>query len=272
MQCKICQTESLELFRNKVLNKYDIQYFYCRECGFIQTENPFWLEEAYNKSITRSDTGIIARNFLMAEKIAPVIYFFLNRKGTFVDWGGGYGLFVRIMRDIGFDFKWHDPYSCNIFAEHFEFDQTSKVEALTCWEVFEHLPDPLQELHAMLEFGDTVIFSTRLHKFNQENIDRTWDYFSPEHGQHIAFYTYETLQRIANLHNLYLYSNRDDLHILSRHKPGPAWLVNLMLCSKRRSCLFIAEIIKLLCSSKTISDSNLIKTGNQTCELMEAQI
>ncbi len=40
----------------------------------------------------------------------------------FLDYAGGYGVFTRLMRDIGFDFYWHDPYTQNLFANGFEKD------------------------------------------------------------------------------------------------------------------------------------------------------
>lgn len=43
MKCKICHHEVDKLFKEKVLNKYNIQYYKCPQCGFIQTEKEFWL-------------------------------------------------------------------------------------------------------------------------------------------------------------------------------------------------------------------------------------
>ncbi len=43
MICKICNHESKHLFQGKILGKYKITYFHCRHCGFLQTEEPYWL-------------------------------------------------------------------------------------------------------------------------------------------------------------------------------------------------------------------------------------
>ena len=45
-ECNICGNSSAFLFEAEVLNKYDAKYFKCQNCGFIQTENPYWLNEA----------------------------------------------------------------------------------------------------------------------------------------------------------------------------------------------------------------------------------
>jgi len=53
----------------------------------------------------------MSRN-ISSSKITAVILFFLFKKfGKFLDFGGGYGIFTRLMRDIGFDFYWYDPHS-----------------------------------------------------------------------------------------------------------------------------------------------------------------
>ena len=48
--------------------KYQIDYFFCKNCGFLQTEKPYWLEEAYKDSINDSDTGYLQRNVLFSKK------------------------------------------------------------------------------------------------------------------------------------------------------------------------------------------------------------
>ena len=113
--CKICNSESNKIFTRKILNKYDIGYFQCSKCGFIQTDEPYWLKEAYQHVFNIEDTGIVRRNILFAKRTAGIIFFLFDKNTSFVDYGGGTGLFVRLMRDYGFDFYWKDPYSQNIY-------------------------------------------------------------------------------------------------------------------------------------------------------------
>ncbi|MEJ2506837.1 MAG: hypothetical protein P8Y81_11315 [Ignavibacteriaceae bacterium] len=63
--CKICSSESKYVFSATVLQKYDVKYFHCPECGFLQTEEPYWLDEAYSSAIGAEDTGLIALNILL---------------------------------------------------------------------------------------------------------------------------------------------------------------------------------------------------------------
>jgi len=80
---------------------------------------PYWLDEAYGDAISVLDTGLIQRNLHIAERLAPLLYFLFDHKAPYLDVAGGYGMLVRLMRDIGFDFYWSDKYCRNLFAECF---------------------------------------------------------------------------------------------------------------------------------------------------------
>jgi len=116
MICKICSSNSELFSRAEILYKYSIQYFKCPDCGFIQTEESYWLEEAYSEVINRSDIGLLARNLDLSKTTKAILLFLFDKKKLFLDYGAGYGVFVRLMRDFGFDFYWMDKYSDNLFA------------------------------------------------------------------------------------------------------------------------------------------------------------
>jgi hypothetical protein len=58
-----------------------------------------------------------------------------------MDFGGGYGMFVRLMRDLGFDLYWQDKSCKHLFAAELEVREvpSRKSEFLTTFDVFEHL-------------------------------------------------------------------------------------------------------------------------------------
>ena len=120
LDCRICSFSAQEVFSSNLLNKYIVKYFQCSKCGYVQTETPFWLEEAYAKSINDSDTGMMMRSLWHRNVASTLIYLFFDKNGKFLDYGGGYGVFVRLMRDIGFDYYWQDKYRENLFAQGFE--------------------------------------------------------------------------------------------------------------------------------------------------------
>lgn len=215
--CNICQTPQEHIFTGIILQKYKIKYYLCPKCGFINTEKPYWLEEAYSDAIADSDTGYVYRNLDFAKRISRILKQNFDKNAKFLDYGAGYGMFVRLMRDYGFKFQYYDLYCKNLFAIGLEIPDGQRVDAYTALEVFEHLEDPTAEIEKMLKHTDTIIFSTLLRKNNFKTIDEWW-YFTPETGQHISIFTKESLLELARKFDLKLYSNGKDLHVLSRKK------------------------------------------------------
>ena len=214
MYCNICHSTSLPFEKAIILNKYNIQYYSCGNCGFIQTELPYWLDEAYSSAIARSDIGLIGRNIKLSNFCSAFIPMFSIREGSFLDYGGGNGMFVRIMRDQGFEFYWQDKHASNQFAEGFEAPQGRKFSLLTAFEVFEHLPQPLEVIADMFKYSDTLIFTTRLLP-RWDIKPNEWWYFTPDTGQHVSLYSRESLELIAKKFNVQLSSNGISLHVLS---------------------------------------------------------
>jgi len=98
MACKICGQPTSTYGNAIVLNKYQACYLQCCSCGFVQVENPCWLTEAYADTITSGDLGLVARNLSNSKICRTLIPVFFEPNGRFLDYGGGYGLFVRMMR------------------------------------------------------------------------------------------------------------------------------------------------------------------------------
>lgn len=218
MQSKITGGETTLLFTARILNKYDINYYRCNQTGFIQTEAPYWLEEAYSSAITKLDVGLAYRNITLTERVSDILVRHFNYKGVFLDYAGGYGLFTRLMRDNGFNFYHVDPYCQNLFAEYFELKDLpadTRFELVTAFEVFEHLSDPLPEVKKMLEYADTLLFSTELQPAKIDTPD-DWAYFATETGQHIAFYNEASLKYIAEKLGYHFYTDGKSLHLFTK--------------------------------------------------------
>jgi hypothetical protein len=138
----------------------------------------------------------------------------------YIDYGGGTGLLVRLMRDLGYDFYRYDPYSNNVFARGFDTSDISnpgKFEILTAFEVFEHVEKPMETVKEMFGFSDTIVFSTLLQPTDPRALNpQQWTYFAPQTGQHISFYTTRSLETIASAFSCNLYSDEEDMHILTK--------------------------------------------------------
>src|SRR5438270_8525635 len=63
--CCVCETATGFFVTGLILDKYSVRFFRCPNCGFIQTENPHWLQEAYATPIVTSDVGYVSRNLAM---------------------------------------------------------------------------------------------------------------------------------------------------------------------------------------------------------------
>lgn len=220
MKSKITGGRTEVLFTARILNKYDVTYFKCLDTGFIQTEEPYWLEEAYSEAITKLDIGLVSRNEELRNKTAEIIESCFHGNAKFLDYAGGYGLFTRMMRDKGYDFYHHDNYCKNIFAEFFDLsdcDQEDDFELVTAFEVFEHLADPLGEITKIASLGKNMLVTTTLQPEKLDSIDDWW-YFIPETGQHISFYTLGTLEYIAKELGMHLNSNGSNLHLFTKER------------------------------------------------------
>jgi 2-polyprenyl-3-methyl-5-hydroxy-6-metoxy-1,4-benzoquinol methylase len=217
--CKICSCSSDLLFTKKVLNKYDVKYYQCSNCKFIQTEQAHWLNEAYENIITSLDIGLVGRNIYVSTVTAALLHNFFNTRGKYLDYGGGYGMLVRLMRDKGYDFYRQDKFCENLFSKNFDIEDISHngdFELVTAFELFEHLINPLGEIESMLGYSNSIFFSTELQP--ERNNINTWEYLALETGQHIALYHKNTLKEIARKFNLNLYSNGRNLHLLTVKK------------------------------------------------------
>lgn len=232
MNCKICHSAVKELFNAEVLLKHKVSYYQCANCDFIQTEQPYWLAEAYREAISSLDIGYLTRNLVFTEITEQLIRDYFDTSKQFLDYGGGYGMFVRLMRDRGFHFYRQDLYCENLFARYLDITdlgtvQPRQFELLTAFEVFEHLEDPLSEIEQMFQYSDSILFSTELQPNQHFSSTADWWYFVPESGQHIALFSKKSLQVLAQIFKCNLYSNGSTLHLLSKRsfKKDPVQIV-----------------------------------------------
>jgi Methyltransferase domain len=235
--CRICSSSARPVFTHEVLEKYDCTYYLCATCGALQTEDPFWLEEAYASPVAAADTTILWRNMYLARAMSVLLYFLFDPRGRFLDAAGGYGLFTRLMRDVGFDYYWTDKHAPNLTARGFEVDSDAagSFTAVTAFEVLEHLADPMAFVDELLETTrtDTIVFTTELFDGGPPAPDE-WMYYAFATGQHISFYQKSTLEFIGKRFGMHFHTSRTKwwflggmgLHVWTRKKINPlAWRV-----------------------------------------------
>ena len=221
MKCRLCGAEAWDFGHLKMLHRVEVSYFRCTRCEYVQTEQPHWLEAAYSSALSALDVGAVSRNKRFEVVTQAIIQAFLNSDGRYVDYGGGHGLFVRLMRDRGFDFLWSDKYAENLYARGFEHAPSSgPLAGVTAFEVFEHLVDPAGEIAQMLAMAPNLFFSTMLMPPSLPKPGEWW-YYVPETGQHVGIFAEASLRWVAREHGLHFNTNGVGLHLFSKNPVHP---------------------------------------------------
>jgi hypothetical protein len=249
-RCRVCGATSRRVFSKAVIG-HPVDYFECDRCGYLQTETPWWLDEAYGSAINDVDTGIMMRNRLNVGRVIMTLASYGLLHGRVIDHAGGYGILVRLLRDAGVMAFWRDKYCENLLARGFEADGTAS-DMLTAFEVFEHLIEPLVELRAMLEEAPVVLLSTELITAPSTPAPDWW-YLGPEHGQHIGFFRYRTLAHMAEATQCRLASDGQSVHLFSKRPIPRTW--HRMLRAGRLWPL----VARLKLRSRTMDDFNTLR-------------
>ncbi|MDK3159966.1 class I SAM-dependent methyltransferase [Kamptonema cortianum] len=201
--CPVCNGTFEESGKVVVRGKYNVSVVTCLKCGFTTFPHVCWLDEAYANAITPSDIGYVNRNISWSGIVSRLYVYHELPIANYVDYGSGYGMFVRLMRDNGYHFHSYEPYCKNLFAQYTtaSTERFGNYECLTAFEVFEHLSDINESFQEMLGFSDCILFSTDLISTPIPSFD-SWSYYGFEHGQHISFWTQEALGIMAIRHGL----------------------------------------------------------------------
>lgn len=259
MLSPITQKPMKPVFQKTILQKYNVTYFQCEESGFLTTESPYWLNEAYQSAIACTDTGLVQRNLSNSRWLSVAIKLLLSPKGKYLDIAGGYGLLARLMRDEGFDFYTIDKYCTNIFAPLFEPDKTFSANALCAFEVLEHIENPVSFISENFSHYncETLFFSTLTFP-NGTLPPEDWWYFSCDTGQHISFYQKKTLQMIADSLSLNYYCFSTGLHLIT-NKQINVFKKNILSQKKLTTLLYFLFFLFYSPESKIWKDHLLLK-------------
>jgi hypothetical protein len=191
-RCRLCEGQTAPVFQKLLLGKFTVSFLRCAQCGSLQSEEPYWLAEAYSPSVDAIDTGA-AQRVLYSVALTHCVMRLLGYR-TALDFGGGSGLLCRLLRDAGHDAYWYDQYSASGYATGFAGAPGDTYDLVTSFEVIEHFPNPRDDL-ALLFSGKPKALLLMTELYTGQNED--WSYLAPEEGQHIFFYSPEALHRVG---------------------------------------------------------------------------
>lgn len=219
--CRLCGGDTIHSFRTTVRLSLEVAFERCRDCGSLQTEVPYWTDEAYADPRRILDIDAVQRNLSQARaaflllRLVPQL-----RARPTLDWGAGDGLLVRLLRDWGVDCRYGDRYAQNLFAPGHEHTAGTQYGLVTAFEVWEHLAEPRVDLAEIFALHPTAhLVSTGLYRGQ----DQGWSYLNTLTGRHVFFYSPAAIRWIAEQHryehlvirNLILFTEPG---LLSRHR------------------------------------------------------
>jgi methyltransferase family protein len=196
--CRLCAAPMYLQFTLPVMDCHQVGYYKCSGCLSLQTEKPYWLDRAYSGEVETLDVGRVQRNVLNAMLCAQILDALgvLNREPC-LDWGAAEGLFVRLMRDRGFNFFSFDKYCRPLYTGPFQTKAPADLAPfiVTAFEVLEHFPEPALDLAEIFALKPRLLLATTECYDDQKD---DWWYLAPFHGQHVFFYSQAGLKWVAN--------------------------------------------------------------------------
>jgi hypothetical protein len=255
MNCRVCNEKSGKSCFQGVIFGIPVDYFDCKFCSYMQTQTPTWLDKAYESTIDITDTGIMQRNLQNVNLVISSLLAMNKLHGTVLDYSGGYGFLVRMLRDQGIDAYWTDLYTENLVARGFEHNPGMSIDLITAFEAFEHYEYPTKEMENLFNISPNLLFSTTLIP-NPTPKPGDWWYYGLNHGQHIGFFRVRTLKYLAKKYNKHLITDGHSLHIMTEKRiSNTKWKI----ISKFQR--IVHYMLRKTLTSKTWSDS--INLANQ---------
>jgi SAM-dependent methyltransferase len=234
-ECKICGGVSPLLgvvdfhkscieAQGKILNisGKPIYYRRCNACGFVFTDVfDDWSAGAFRKYIYNNDYITVDPNYAgsRATSNAKAVEKTFQASRTTIsvlDYGGGSGLFARVLGEAGFRATTYDPFS------NFSAHPQGLFELITCFEVMEHVPFPdiaVAEMGGLLAAEGVILFSTLTQPANFDELGLRWWYVAPRNG-HVSIYSRRALTILFEKHGLQLFSLTDLVHMAYRKLPA----------------------------------------------------
>ena len=234
--CKICGSastlygvvdfnRSCEEVRGRFLplSGVPVNYRRCPTCGFLFTDSfDRWTEADFKEHIHNDDYVVVDPDYVETRPAANaglINHLFERDKARLrvLDYGGGNGVLSQALTAAGFlSAQTYDPFS----PEHATLPG-EMFDIVTCFETFEHSPNPLATIDVIAERTadpGIVIFSTLVQPEDFDNLGLNWWYIGPRNG-HISLFTRQALGMAWESRGYTFGSFDDNLHVAFRRCP-----------------------------------------------------
>jgi hypothetical protein len=235
--CPICQSPTFRLFTVMIQFENSRDLYRCPKCGFSFYPSQDWINGSFSDELNSLDVGSVERVLLVCDFLSEFIYSEKLTEAKFLDYGGGYGLQTRIMRDRGFNFNNFDPHTQPLFSKYFTGEPCGRYDLISLIEVSLHFENPVVEFTKIMELGDYLVFTSVV---PGKDFGPEWWYITGESGQHIAFYPLSSLMEIAHQLGVMFSSDGRFFHVF--HKKPLRLKTRILLRS--RILMFAFAIVR----------------------------
>ena len=214
--CRLCMAPTNFKFARTAIDGENICCYQCSQCYSLQTQVPHWLEAEYSASASESHLNLDTYAADRSLRCRTTIYFlwkmvgFSSQRNKLLDWGGGVGLMVRLLRDAGIDSYLYDKYAKNHYASGFVRSEGERYAVVTAFEVFEHFANPGLDIEELFSLDPSMlVVSTSLYK----NQGPEWAYLGPAKSEHVFFYSAKAMDIIGQRFGYRVLKLRHDITI-----------------------------------------------------------
>lgn len=263
--CRLCAAPAAFKFSRRADDGDEVCCYECNACRSLQTEAPYWLEAEYAASAADGCLNLDTYAAARSARSRTSVYFLWRLAGfgsphdKLLDWGGGVGLMVRLLRDIGIDAYLYDKYATNHFASGFVKSDLHTYRVVTAFEVFEHFANPTIDLEAVFALAPSLlVISTGIY----QKQDAGWPYLGPPKSEHVFFYSAQALDLIGARHGYLVMRLRHDVTLFVK---GGDLAKRLRWARVLLSFNYVADLAFALIRKRShcASDNQLIRAMRQ---------